>query len=124
MRGLLWLCVGMVVVAEWANAGTSYDTMRCGNKLISLGDSADKLAAACGAPTTEDEYEEESGYYFDTPKFHDQNRSHGEHRKGFQVRKLVKIKLWTYNNGPNRFIEYVRIENGRIVKIENGGYGY
>ena len=124
MRGLLWLCVGMIVVIEWANAGTSYDTMRCGNKLISLGDSADKVATACGPPSTEDEYEEESGYHFDTPQLDGQNRSHGEHGKGFYVRKLVKIKLWTYNNGPNRFIEYVRIENGRVVKIENGGYGY
>jgi hypothetical protein len=32
--------------------------------------------------------------------------------------------VWTYNYGPSRFIDYVRIENGKVRKIYSGGYGY
>jgi hypothetical protein len=97
--------------------------MRCGNKLVSVGDPADKLTTACGAPTSVDEWEEERGFHFD-PSPRDQYRSSEKHGNGYRVRKFVKVEVWTYNNGPNRFIEYVRLENGRIKKIENGGYGY
>lgn len=103
---------------------SALDTMRCGGRLISLGDPADKLLAACGPPTTVDEWEEERITYFNTPPPPDQYRTFEHDGRGYRVRRFVRVELWTYNKGPNRFIEYVRIENGKVLKIDNGGYGY
>ncbi len=123
MKGIIALYLGFMVLMGWAAPGSAYDTMRCGNKLVSVGDPADKLTTACGPPTSVDEWEEERGFHFD-PSPRDHYRSSEKHGNGYRVRKFVKVEVWTYNNGPNRFIEYVRLENGRIKKIENGGYGY
>jgi hypothetical protein len=124
MRALLILCIGMAALLGAAGVVAPADTMRCGSRLISVGDPADKLLVECGSPTTVDEWEEERFYYFDTPPPPEQYRTFERHERGYRVRAFVKVELWTYNNGPSRFIEYVRIENGRIRKIETGKYGY
>jgi hypothetical protein len=36
----------------------------------------------------------------------------------------ITVEEWTYNHGPHRFIDRVRIENGRVRKINSGSYGY
>ena len=40
------------------------------------------------------------------------------------LRRTISIDEWMYNFGPTTFIRYLRFENGRLVKIETGGYGY
>jgi hypothetical protein len=102
----------------------SDDALRCHSRLITVGDPADKLLAECGSPTTVDEWEEERFYYFDTPPSPDQHRTFERLERGYRVRKFVRVERWTYNKGPSEFIRYVRIENGRILKIETGEYGY
>jgi hypothetical protein len=114
----------MVALLVTTDDATPADAMRCGSRLISVGDPADKLLTHCGSPTSVDEWEEERVYHFATPPTPDLHRTFEHHGKGYRVRKFVKVELWTYNNGPSRFIEYVRIENGRVLKIETGKYGY
>lgn len=117
-----WVC--LAPLAGSVDLVSAFDAMRCSGKLIHLGDPADKLLTACGPPTSVDEWEEERITYFNTPPPPDQYRAFEHDGKGYRVRRFVRIELWTYNKGPNRFIEYVRIENGKILKIDNGGYGY
>jgi hypothetical protein len=124
VKAFLLLSMAMMVLLTAAGVAISADTMRCGTRLIIIGDPADKLLTECGSPTTVDEWEEERVYHFRTPPHPDQFRTYEHYEKGYRVRKFVKVELWTYNHGPNRFIEYVRIENGKIVKIETGKYGY
>jgi hypothetical protein len=114
----------MVALAGSSGPVSAFDSMRCGNKLVLIGDPVDKLLTVCGPPTSVDEWEEERVYHFKTPPPPDRYRTFEQYGKGYRVRKFVKVELWTYNNVPSRFIEYVRIENGKILKIENGGYGY
>jgi hypothetical protein len=40
------------------------------------------------------------------------------------VKELVTIEEWEYNLGSNRFIRYLRFENGRLTRITEGDYGY
>jgi len=40
------------------------------------------------------------------------------------VRAFIRVEIWTYNYGPSRFLDYVRLENGIVRKIYSGGYGY
>jgi hypothetical protein len=36
----------------------------------------------------------------------------------------VEVEVWTYDFGPQSFVQLVTLENGRVVKVESGGYGY
>jgi hypothetical protein len=36
----------------------------------------------------------------------------------------VPVEEWTYDFGPNQFIEYVTFEQGRLVHIRSGAYGH
>ena len=49
----------------------------------------------------------------------------GEEPPGFLFAKeLVTVEEWEYNLGPGRFIRYLTFENGRLIKITIGDYGY
>ena len=34
------------------------------------------------------------------------------------------VEVWTYNFGSRTFVRYLEFENGTLVRIETGGYGY
>jgi hypothetical protein len=34
------------------------------------------------------------------------------------------VELWTYDFGPNQLLRFVRLENGKVVSVETGSYGY
>jgi hypothetical protein len=38
--------------------------------------------------------------------------------------RTTRVERWTYDFGRNRFVRFVRIENGRVVKVSTGSYGY
>ena len=33
------------------------------------------------------------------------------------------VEVWTYDFGPNRFVRLVSIAEGRVTRVETGGYG-
>ncbi len=35
----------------------------------------------------------------------------------------IPIEDWTYDFGPNKFIQFLRFEGGRLKKITHGSYG-
>jgi len=41
-----------------------------------------------------------------------------------QKKSLINIAEWTYNYGPGQFLYFITMENGRVVKVEEGGYGF
>lgn len=92
------------------------DSCRWGNKLVSTGDTKSEVLANCAPPTWAEERIE---------------RIHGDsYYNEEEVREPIfgKVKEtvdeWVYNFGPNRFIQIFRFENGKLVGIENGNYGY
>ena len=42
----------------------------------------------------------------------------------FLVKELVTIEEWEHNLGPGQFIRNLRFENGRLIRITTGDYGY
>ena len=117
-----FLCI-IVLFALTAWSGTA-QAMRCGSRLISEGDPADKVVSECGPPTSVDSWEEEHYHYFDRPPPADQYREFERSGNSFRVKIYVRVELWTYNYGPSRFVDYVRLENGIVRKVYSGGYGY
>lgn len=70
------------------------DTMRCGNRLIEVGDSMTSVQALCGAPASVQQGVKASGT------------------------AEVPVETWTYNRGPNQFLVNVRFVNGQVVEIK------
>ena len=79
-----------------------------------IGDSSAELENVCGKPAQVD---------------HSTGYPSGTRRAGVRAAQsspddLVSIDSWTYNFGPDQFMQRVRIENGVIVGIDTLGYGY
>lgn len=86
--------------------------MRCGNDLILVGDRKLEVLKSCGEPDFVDTWEEkrrERIYYFG---------------HWYPDYRLVVVEEWTYNFGPSMFIRILTFENGRLVEIETGDYGF
>jgi hypothetical protein len=98
--------------------------MRCGSRLISEGDPGDKVVSECGQPTSVDSWEEERYDYFDRLPPANRYREFERYGNAYRVRVFIRVEVWTYNYGPSRFLDYVRLENGIVRKVYSGGYGY
>ena len=114
-----------------APPGATASSLRCGVRLITVGDFKDRVLAECGQPDHVEIWEEERiygfrhapgyyGVYEDFEYVRPQNRLGSPYR----VRKLVVVEEWTYNHGPTRFLNHLRLENGVVRDIFSGDYGY
>lgn len=97
--------------------------LRCGNRLITLGDTKSKVISECGMPDYKEEWEEEQIMRdFHSPVFF--KNDYQRNREPFLVKTLVKIEEWYYNFGRTRLIHYLRFRNGKLIKITIGERGY
>ena len=117
---LLGIIVLSILIA-WA--GTA-QAMRCGSRLISEGDPREKVLSECGPPSSVDEWEEERYDWFDRFPPSSRYREFERYGNAYRVKIHVRVELWTYNHGPSRFIDYVRLENGIVRGTYSGGYGF
>jgi hypothetical protein len=106
-------------------------SIRCGVRLITEGDHKAKVLAQCGKPDYIELREEERVYRFSRhPSYYGYYDSY-EYEQGYygnggpyRIRELVIIEEWTYNHGPSRFMDHLILENGVVVDITSGDYGY
>ena len=85
---------------------------RCGTRIITRGDHADKILRFCGEPASVQTRLSTRTYVSDV---------------GRVYRGLVEdvvIEEWTYNLGPHQLVRVVRLENGFVADITHLGYGY
>jgi len=83
--------------------------LRCGSDLVQVGDHRFEVLAKCGEPALVDSWERK---VYLAPY---DNRIDS---------RLVRIEEWTYNFGSSRFVKILRFENGRLVSIDEAGYGF
>jgi len=106
-----WLLAAATIAAAPAVA----DSFRCGNKLVTDGDTADKLQSLCGPPTdiTRSEvWRRPVIWRFGRPYYASQDPV------------PVAVEYWTYNLGPNKLMRRLRLEDGLVTEIETLGHGY
>ena len=101
-----------LLAAALAVAGPAVaDSMRCGTKLMTDGDPADKVEAYCGPPVSIERREilRPWGY-----------------QRGVTVHSTyeVSVELWTYNFGPNKLMYRLRFEDGLLVDVDTLSHGY
>ena len=85
---------------------------RCGARIITRGDHADKILRFCGEPVSVQSRLSHRGYVSRQGRFYP------------GLVEEVVIEEWTYNFGPHQLIRVVRLENGFVADIKYLGYGY
>jgi hypothetical protein len=103
----------VVACAVLLAAAPAY-AFRCGTRVITSGDPADKVLQFCGSPVSVQTRRAERPYI-------------DELGRSYLARGLVEevvIEEWTYNLGPYQLMRVVRIENGRVAEVKTLGYGY
>ncbi len=117
MRSALFAFVLLLMTATPAEA------FRCGNRIASEGDLADRILAICGEPTAARSWIEVQA----RPIFHDRRGRlgrHFHHTRGAWAPVEVVVEEWVYNRGTRRLTRVLRFENGYLVKISTTKYGY
>jgi len=85
---------------------------RCGTRIITRGDHADKILRFCGEPASVQTRLSQRSYV-----------SHWGRAYPELIEEVV-IEEWTYNLGPHQLVRVVRLENGYVADITHLGYGY
>jgi hypothetical protein len=108
-----WIPAALLGLLALANPAWAF---RCGNKLVLEGDTADKVIATCGQPTDKKSYtalRPPVVWYGNRPV---------RVQPGGAIEVLVET--WTYNLGPKKLMQQVRLEGGYVVEVNALGYGH
>lgn len=91
----------------------SDNSISCNNRIVGRGDHVSEVYAACGEPAWKDRHED----LITVAPRNDDTRSLAHHI-------AITREDWVYNDGPNRLLRILTFEEGRLVRIESGGYGF
>lgn len=97
--------------------------LRCGSRLVSIGDYRYDVLRKCGDPANIETWEEvriRRGLLLSFPVTLEQELF----LRSPLSKEWVTIEEWEYNFGGTQFIRYLRFENGRLRRITTGDYGY
>lgn len=118
---------GWVVAASLAGAwslapeSAAANGMRCQNKLVQPGDSQYEVKSLCGTPDDMQQRTERrrvaravqrpcaNGIGYCTVMIEDEVE--------------VVVDEWTYDFGPQRFIQFLTFEGGKLIHVRSGPYG-
>ena len=120
MIRISWLLMAILLLTSPSVVMAS--DFSCGSKIITIGDHKYDVLRECGEPSHLDVWEELRGKR--DLGFRLAETEMGSSQWPLVAKELVTIEEWEYNFGPNRFIRYLRFENGRLVRITEGDYGY
>jgi hypothetical protein len=102
------------IIALWAQ-GAGADSFRCGTRLVTDGDSTDKVAALCGPPSDIQRREilrRPISWYRGRPYYMTYEPV------------PIPIEYWIYNLGPNKLMRRLKFEDGLLVDVETLSHGY
>jgi hypothetical protein len=90
---------------------------RCGNKLVSEGDTREQVVSKCGEPAD----------IINMASVFRRPIVYGYRGRPYYVGENyveVPVESWIYNLGPNKLMRRLRFEGGLVTDIETLGYGY
>jgi hypothetical protein len=117
--GALLIC-GSVNLSE----AQAWESLRCGNKIVDVGDPLYRVTTLCGEPDQIDQSVE-----FHTVRELVRTECHPENGRQvcheiYRERSVeVPIHRLTYDFGRNQFVHFLRFEFGRLVNVETGDRG-
>lgn len=87
-----------------AGAGAAQARASCGSSTVQPQASAAEVMSACGEPTYRDAW--------------------GGARGSAQGPDLAAVEEWYYNAGPQRPVQVLRFLDGRLISVNQDGYGF
>ncbi len=91
------------------------NALSCRHGYVSAGATMQEVLSKCGEPADSESWED--ARVASAPVYNS--------RYGFYALMVyVPMDTWIYNFGPNKFIQVLIFERGKLVKIQRGGYGY
>jgi hypothetical protein len=103
-----WCLLGLFVVLSCVLATPSALAFRCGGEIIENGDTREEVGRACGEPALiravplRKVLVEKAGVYW----------------------PMAVDEKWIYNPGPQEFVEILYFYQGKVVHIDDAGYGW
>ena len=107
-----WPVLTLMILAA---APLHAQTLQCGTKLVTKGDISAKVAALCGRPTHIE-------HSFISRAW--TARIAGQVSQGATTMIEIPVEVWIYNLGPDKLMQQIRFEDGKVVNIDSLGYGY
>ena len=109
-----WLLLACAAVTTPAAAD---DTLRCGSRLVSVGDGKDKVRALCGDP---------ANVSFVGTMGRRAYPNYGPYDYSYFGPAWVElpVEIWTYNFGSSKLLRKLRFVGDELVEIRTEGYGY
>jgi uncharacterized protein DUF2845 len=120
-----WFCIVTFAATLFSiSSNASTDGMRCGQRLISTGDTLYAVRNVCGEPSASDRrvVQRTGKRRVSGPCFKDRDGAVRCDRVEEYTVEIV-IDEWTYDFGPRRFVHYLTFEDGKLIKVATGGYG-
>ncbi|MFZ0242480.1 MAG: DUF2845 domain-containing protein [Desulfobacterales bacterium] len=112
--------LGGLILLPWpATDAAAERTLRCTGGLVSVGDTAAQVLEICGEPTAESHWEE--GRNTVTSQIFDYEKE--RYQLPRMIKGPIRMALWTYDFGANKFIRTLHFENEVLIRIEIGEKG-
>ncbi|MGC3996112.1 MAG: DUF2845 domain-containing protein [Anaeromyxobacter sp.] len=89
-------------------------SLACEQGIVHMGDTRVDLMGKCGDPAVREVDELETGLTL--------VQGNGLGMDGDVT--STTLERWTFNFGPDRFVQVVTLHGGRVTRIESGSYGY
>ncbi|MBR7801544.1 DUF2845 domain-containing protein [Undibacterium fentianense] len=101
---------------------------RCNNYVVDVGMHKVEVMQKCGVPAAREQRTERRriGLRQASPTLpYSVNQYSGDTRTGLEFEREIDIQLeeWVYNFGPQRFMQLLTFEDGRLKKIQELSYG-
>lgn len=111
--------------------------LRCGNKLVDIGDHKPKVIALCGEPDftefreirfpsycVDREYYHDESYYYRRKYNYDYKHNYHKLLVNYATCQYRTDEVWIYNFGPRKFMRELIFRKGVVKEINTLSYGY
>lgn len=111
------LAVSGLLMLLAAGTAAGEDNLRCGNRLVSVGDGKDRVRSLCGEP---------SDVTFAGTVGRRGYPGSGQYDYSYFGPAWVEmpVEIWTYNFGSHKLLRKLRFVGDDLVEISTAGYGY
>src|ERR1041384_2601255 len=113
LRMKKWICHAIALLGLMVSHASLADNMRCGDKLVYSGDSTYTVRTKCGEPDDAVHRTEFRTVCHEVSAPCEDRQSRAKCSRSVETSVEVIIDDWTYDFGSNRFLQYLRFEDGR-----------
>lgn len=99
------------------------DGMRCGNQLVSNGDTQHTVRSKCGAPQNVEQRTETQTLRRRVVVPCREFAPRGVCMEDQEYTVTLRIETWTYDFGTSRLVHYATFVDGALREVQTGGYG-